>query len=369
MILSLAQDCNGSLWIGTVTGTVPAGQGARHPIPIAGLEHSVIMSLLVSRDGSLWVGSIDQGLMRLQGGKWRHFTALDGLPDDFVASMYEDAEGTLWLGTNGGGLCRYRAGRFAVVTAQQGLFDDTILQILEDNQGNLWMSSNHGVFRVDKRRLNEVADHQISSVDSFRYGKADGMKSAECTGNNQPAGWKTQDGRLWFPTIKGVAIVDPSSLAKQHQTAASGDRRIDCGQEVHCAGKRDLASTRNAQVELHFTGLSFVAPGRVRFKYMLEGFDSGWIDAGTRRIAYYTNLSPGSYRFRVIACNNSGVWNEDGVPRHSRYSRISIRPVFLYRLWIVDGTRRAALYRKPDRRESGANSEDWPFWWTRAPRS
>jgi len=347
VILALAQDRNGSLWIGTVTGLSRLDRAARHPIPMAGLEHSVIMSLLVSRDGSLWVGSIDQGLMRLQGGKWRHFTAQDGLPDDFVVSMYEDAEGTLWLGTNGGGLCRYRAGSFAVVTAQQGLFDDTILQILEDNQGNLWMSSNHGVFRVDKRRLNEVADHQLSSVDSFRYGKADGMKSAECTGNSQPAGWKTQDGRLWFPTIKGVAIVDPSSLRSNTIPPPVAIEDLIADKKSAALGQGISLPPGTAQVELHFTGLSFVAPGRVRFRYMLEGMDEGWIDAGTRRIAYYTNLPPGRYRFRVIACNNSGLWNEDGASLS-----FSVEPHF-YQTWpfyagcgLFIALACAALYRK-----------------------
>ncbi len=312
VILSLAQDRKGSLWIGTALGLRRLDRSAAGAIPIAGLEHSVIMSLLASRDGSLWVGSIDQGLMRLQGGKWRRFTTQDGVPDDFVVSMYEDAEGTLWLGTNGGGLGRYRAGRFAVVTSQQGLFDDTILQILEDNQGNLWMSSNHGVFRAEKRRLDEVADHQISSADSFRYGKADGMKSAECTGNSQPAGWKTRDGRLWFPTVKGVAIVDPSRLGSNTKPPPVAIEELIADKKFSALGREISLPPGTAQVELHFTGLSFVAPERVRFRYTLEGLDAGWIDAGTRRIAYYTNLPPGRYRFRVIACNNSGLWNEDG---------------------------------------------------------
>ena len=270
------------------------------------------MSLLVARDGSLWVGSIDQGLMRLKGGVWQRFTTQDGLPDDFVASMYQDAEGTLWLGTNGGGLARYQAGHFALVTSKQGLFDDTIFEILEDNQGNLWMSSNHGVFRVEKRRLQELADHQVTSIDSFPYGKADGMKSAECTGNSQPSGWKTRDGRLWFPTIKGVAIIDPSRLGSNTKPPPVAIEELIADKKSEAPRDGILLPPGTGQVELHFTGLSFVAPERVRFRYTLEGLDSSWIDAGTRRIAYYSNLPPGHYRFRVVACNNSGLWNEEG---------------------------------------------------------
>ena len=311
VVLSLAKDLNGDLWIGTAEGLCRMSRGGSHPVAVPGWEHSVIVSLLASRDGSVWISTIDRGLARLYKGEWRAFTA--GVPEEFVTSMYEDPVGTIWLGTNGGGLCRFKAGRFTVVTAKEGLFDDTIFQTLEDNQGNLWMSSNRGVFRVRKAQFNELAEGKTNSVDSFPYGKADGMKSAECTGNNQPAGWKTRDGRLWFPTIKGVAIVDPRHLASNTKPPPVVLEEFIADKNVIPLVSTISLPPGTAQVELHFSGLSFVAPERVRFKYVLEGFDSGWIDAGTRRIAYYTNLSPGHYTFRVIACNNNGVWNEDGV--------------------------------------------------------
>jgi len=322
VVLSLAQDLNGDLWIGTAEGLCRLGRGSAHPVAVGGEgEHSVIVSLLASRDGSLWTSAIDRGLARLHNGEWRRFTG--GLPEEFVTSMYEDSLGTIWLGTNGGGLCRFKAGRFTVATVKQGLFSDTIFQILEDNQGNLWMSSNRGVFRVDKGQLNDLAEDKRNSVDSFAYGKADGMKSAECTGNNQPAGWKTRDGRLWFPTIKGVAIVDPRHLTSNKKPPPVVLEEFIADKKSIPFGSTISLPPGTAQVELHFAGLSFVAPERVRYKYTLEGFDSGWIDAGTRRIAYYTNLSPGRYRFRVMACNNNGVWNEDGVA-----AAFSIQPHF-----------------------------------------
>jgi PAS domain S-box-containing protein len=322
VVLSLAQDLNGNLWIGTAEGLFRMGRSSPHPARVAGeWDHSVIVSLLAARDGSVWISSIDRGLARLHNGEWRRFTA--GLPEEFVTSMYEDASGAIWLGTNGGGLCRFKAGRFTVATVKQGLFDDTIFQILEDNQENLWMSSNRGVFRVNKGQLNNLAEGKINSVDSFRYGKADGMKSAECTSNNQPAGWKTRDGRLWFPTIKGVAIVDPRHLSSNTKPPPVVLEEFIADKKFIALGSAISLPPGTAQVEFHFAGLSFVAPERVRYKYTLEGFDSGWIDAGTRRTAYYTNLSPGSYRFRVIACNNNGVWNETGV-----ITAFSIQPHF-----------------------------------------
>jgi PAS domain S-box-containing protein len=311
VVLSLAQGENGDLWIGTADGLCRMGRGSSHPARVAGeLEHGVIMALLRSRDGSLWISAIGHGLVRLDGGKSRSFTG--GLPEEFVTSMYEDSGGTIWLGTNGGGLGRFQAGRIAIATTKQGLFDDTIFQILEDNQGNLWMSSNRGVFRVNKGQLNKLADGKTHSVDSFAYGKSDGMKSAECTSNNQPAGWKTSDGRLWFPTIKGVAIVDPRHLASNTMPPPVVMEELIADRKSIPLGSEIALPPGTAQVELHFAGLSFTAAERVRYKYTLEGFDSDWIDSGRRRIAYYTNLSPGYYRFRVIACNNNGVWNETG---------------------------------------------------------
>ena len=311
VVLSLAQGANGDLWIGTADGLCRMGRGSSHPARLPGeFEHAVIMALLRSRDGSLWISAIGHGLVRLDGGEFRSFAA--GLAEEFVTSLYEDSGGNIWAGTNGGGLCRVQAGRIAIATAKQGLFDDTIFQILEDNQGNLWMSSNRGVFRVSKKQLNDLADGKTQSVDSFAYGKADGMKSAECTSNNQPAGWKTRDGRLWFPTIKGVAIVDPRHMASNTKPPPVVVEELIADGKSIPLGSEIALRPGTAQVELHFSGLSFTAAERVRYKYMLEGFDSGWIDSGRRRIAYFTNLSPGHYRFRVIACNNNGVWNEIG---------------------------------------------------------
>jgi signal transduction histidine kinase/ActR/RegA family two-component response regulator len=209
-------------------------------------------------------------------------------------------------------LHRLRGGKIAAFGTRDGLFDDLVVQILDDGAGSLWMSSNRGVFRVSKSDLEARAAGRIAEVRSTAFGVADGMPSAECHGGSQPAGFRTADGRLWFPTLKGVAIIDPahvpintSAPSVMLEEVRVDRRSFDLrGSSTVPPGRRDF--------EFHYTALSFVAPEKVRFAYHLEGFDAGWIDAGSRRVAYYTRLPPGHYRFRVRAANNDGVWSQDG---------------------------------------------------------
>jgi PAS domain S-box-containing protein len=324
VILCLLQSRDGDLWIGTAGGLTRFRHGKFLRFkPSDTLANDVIMSLRESADGSIWIGTVGDGLHRLKDGRSTTFGAGNGLPNEFVVSSHEDADGTMWFGTNGGGLCRYQNGRFTVYTSRQGLFDDTIFQILEDSRGNLWMSSDAGVFRVRKQELNDVGSGKVQSFSSYSYGRADGMKSAECTGRSQPAGWQTRDGKLWFPTIKGVAVIDPERLVMNTTPptvvveALSADKRaVD-----FLAAPQFPPGT--AQVEIQYAGLSMLAPEKVRFKYKLEGFDRDWVDAGTRSTAYYTNLPPKHYRFRVLACNNDGIWSEIGA-----LIEFSVRPHF-----------------------------------------
>ena len=203
-------------------------------------------------------------------------------------------------------------------------------QILEDGEDNLWMGSNTGVFRVNKAGLEEYAAGRRTSITSTTYDTADGMKSRECV--SRPAsGWKTADGKLWFATTKGVAVVDPARLARNEQPPPVIIERMKVNDQPRELGASTGAvrlAAGTERVEFEYTGLSFVAPEKVSFKYKLEGFDRNWVDAGTRRMAFYTNLSPGDYRFRVIAANNDGVWNEQGTTL-----RFNLQPYFYQTMW------------------------------------
>ncbi|MCP5046096.1 MAG: hypothetical protein GY940_02920, partial [bacterium] len=214
-----------------------------------------------------------------------------------------------------------------------GLFDETIHQILEDHDGNFWISCNKGIFSVPKKELLDFCRGKISQVRCAVYGREDGMKSRECNGGVQPAGWKTPDGNLWFPTMKGIVMVNPRSIKTnpvpppvQIETIIVDRQNIPPPFNIN---RRELEfSPGKERLEIHYTGLSFTHPANVRFRYRLEGFDTQWRDAGSQRTAYYTNLSPGHYTFRVTACNNDGLWNKTGA-RVSFY----LSPWFYQTVW------------------------------------
>jgi hypothetical protein len=275
--------------------------------------------------GSFWLGT-DAGLWRLNGGVVTHYTTKNGLSHDLVYAISGDPDGVLWIGTAGGLTRLAPSGRMTRYTKEEGLFDNQVLSILDDERGNLWMSSPAGIFRASRRELEEYGAGARGFITSIAFGKADGMKSSECNGGFQPAGLRTRDGRLWFPTMRGVAIVDPSHVQTNKLPPPMHIERVTVdGTPV--AGGSSLAPG-GRQFEFFYTALSFTAPEKVRFKYRLEGYDRAWIDAGTRRVAYYTSVPPGQYRFRVAACNNDGVWNETG----ASFS-FALRPAFYQTLW------------------------------------
>ncbi len=315
-IQAVTQTRDGYLWLGTKAGLVRF-DGVRFAVfdklNTKEILSNDILDLYEDRDGNLWVGTTGGGLNRLRDGKFTSYTTRDGLSQDFVRSIYEDGDGSLWIANYGGGVNRFKDGRFTAYTTNVGLFDNTIYQVLDDDQGNLWMSCNRGIFFVSKQQLNDFAENRIASVTSVPFGKSDGMRSSECNGGNQPAGIKARDGNLWFPTIEGVAVVDPRRMLINTQPPPVLIDKTMVDDHVLVDGLTEATlPPGKGQLEFHYTALSFLAPEKVMFKYKLEGFDQDWTDAGARRVAYYTNLPPGSYRFRVIACNNDGKWNEEG---------------------------------------------------------
>ncbi len=314
-IAAIYEDARDDLWLGTDDqGLLRVRAGRVTSLSIAdGLPANSIKALAGDRDGSLWIGA-DGGLASLRDGDPATLAQIEGLAEAFVRSLYFDPQGTLWIGTRGHGLFRLRDGELTRYTTEEGLYSDVVSQILEDARGNLWMSCNQGIFQVSKRQLNELARGEIAGLESISYAAAAGMKSVECLGESQPAGARAGDGKLWFPTAKGLAVIDPENRKRNlHPPPVYVERVLFDGAAIDlpASGEAALPPGRRS-LEVDYTALSLVDPERIRFRYRLTGFDDVWVDAGNRRSAYYTNLVPGHYRFQVIASNNDGVWNETG---------------------------------------------------------
>jgi ligand-binding sensor domain-containing protein len=305
------QDRQGTVWVGTDGGGLLRASGSRLvPDTRPGLPSNQVRAILEDARGGFWVGTY-AGLAVLRDGRYQTYTTAQGLSHDYVRCLHESADGTLWIGTYGGGLTRLKDGRFTAVTSRDGLFSDVVFRILEDAAGDLWMSCNKGVFRVKRGELDEFAAGTRARVHSEVLDEADGMRSRECSGGS-PGGWRTADGRLWFPTVQGVVAVDPSRLPRNPAAPPVVLERMSADSEDVDLSAPARLPPRRQRLEFAYTALSFVAPERIRYRYRLVGFDQAWVDAGTGHQAVYTRLPPGSYRFRVVAANADGAWNESG---------------------------------------------------------
>jgi len=312
-IATMLGDKQGRVWIGARgAGLFLYAEGRIHSFARGtpdGLPGDQIRALSEDREGAVWIGTKDAGLIRWKGGDRQVYTLKDGLPSDAVSAVYADAEGVVWVATRQG-LMRIENGRLVKLVVQDGLPANYFYQIVEDDRGFLWFTCARGVARVSKKELNARAKGGRDLVTSEVFGGESGIRSTAMVVPNQPVAWKGRDGRLWFASAHGTAVVDPASMVQNtlppsvwiEDVVVDGQSRMTGAAATYPAGRGDF--------EFHYVGLSFVAPERVRFQYRLDGIDNDWIQAGTRRTAYYTKLTPGEYVFRVKACNNDGVWNE-----------------------------------------------------------
>ncbi len=304
-----AQD--GALWFGLGTGGVirwHSGHGERIG-KAQGLSNESVFSLLGDPDGTMWLGTFGGGLMRVLGDAVTRFEAEEGAVNDVVLALARGADGSLWLGTNGGGLQRLRGGRLYTYGMGQGLVDDVVFAVVPDDaRGSLWLSSNRGVARIRVSELDEIDRGERTAVVAEAWGKADGMRSAECNGGQQPAGWRTQDGRLLFPTTSGLAILRPESaaLAPPPRPPRIEGVRID-GVARHGASL-DVPRRAN-RLEFEYVAPTFRLAERVAYRHRLVGFDEGWVEVGERRTAQYTRVPAGRYRFEVAVSHSPGRWS------------------------------------------------------------
>ncbi len=372
-VWSIAQGLDGAIWFGTYGGGLHRLQNERitHYSTRNGLANDIVRAVLAARDGAIWAGSNGGGIDILHAdGRIENINRRNGLHDDFIYALAQDAQGdvwagsyngdlyrirgrqvtvfqpsaggmqnavwcirpdeggVLWLGTNSGGLIRFKDGRFRAITSRDGLYNDVAFQILEDDHGYLWMNCNKGVYRAEKRELNEFADGRLARVRSLSFGVSEGVRGVESTGPAQPAGWKGRDGRLWFPTIKGVAVVDPDYRKRNERVPPVLIERLAVNGEPVDLSAPPVIGPGRRKLEFTFTALSFLVPEKNRFRTMLRGFDRDWSPESGQRQVSYTNLPPGKYVFCVVACNNDGEWNLQGASLG-----FTLRPFFFQTTW------------------------------------
>jgi len=265
--------------------------------------------------GAIFVGLNGGGLLRFGEGRWTRMRQRDGLAEESVWALFVDATDGLWIGSPGSGLTYLKEGRAFVFADPALRLPRVITSMVEDDLGYLWMGSNKGIHRVLRADLEEVARGARKSIEVFSYSKSDGMESTECTGGLHPAAIKGRDGRIWFATVNGLSVIDPARLPVNRLAppVVVEEVLIDDRLATNAVAGGALSIPPGAhRLEIHYTGVSLTAGEKVKFKYRLEGVEGDWVDAQTRRVAYYTGLTPGPYRFKVIACNNDGFWNATG---------------------------------------------------------
>jgi ligand-binding sensor domain-containing protein/signal transduction histidine kinase len=334
-VRSLYADRDGSLWIGTRNGLSHYAHGVFTSYSrLDGLGSDLIGSILRARGGTLWVGTLN-GLSRFDGTTFKNFTTKDGLDGDAITTLTEDHEGTLWIASHGSGLTRLRPGDKPRPVDYPGPGPGTeIYSILEvtaprdPSHSSLWLGSSKGIFRISLDALNRLLEPGAPIPHIELFGTADGMKISECSSGGHPAAWRMADGTLWFATLKGAAAVNPASGYENRIAPLTAIEDITIDDQPAPLNQPLTIPPGRERMSIHYAGLSFRAPQKLRFRYKLEGFDHDWIYAGPRRTAFYTNIPAGRYRFVVYASNGDGLWSE--LPGDLRFT---VQPHFYQTVW------------------------------------
>lgn len=333
------EDREGRIWAGGDAGIALLENGVFHaPRGAAALQNSGMEAFYQTRDGWLWVGTLNHGAWRLKDGVLERVPLL-GLSSIGVRSFYESPEGVLFVGTVGSGLFMKSPGKeFRQLTTKAGLGDDSIWSILDDGRGQTWFTSDRGVFRAATADLIAFAESRVQQVRmQTTVGPGNGLKSRECNGGGYPAGLITRDGRILAPTGAGIAVIDPGRLVSNASPPPVEIEEVMVDREA--VPHRDTANVPpgGRDLEIHYTGLSFKNPSETTFRYRLYGHDPDWVEAGSRRVAYYGGLPPGRYVFRVSASNDGVNWT----PKEDALD-ILVRP-FWYQTWLFRGLAFASL--------------------------
>jgi ligand-binding sensor domain-containing protein/signal transduction histidine kinase len=314
-INALFQSRNGTLWVGGQNGLAAAADGQNWNLfsTSDGLPPNAVRALAEDAATNLWIGTDGGGLFQLRAGKISNANA----PVNDISCLLTDPDGALWVGTSGHGLAHWQNGKWTRYPASETLVSD-IGYLIQDDQKNLWLGSYEGLIRLT---LDTNLDGTVKILASREYGTSDGLPAQECSAGAQPAAIRTQDGKLWFPTIAGLVSVNPADVKRNPNPppviieSVAIDKIEQKKNRLSSAWNGAITLSPEAeQLKIHFTALNFSAPDQVRFRYQLQGHDKGWTDLGNLREVQIraADLPPGQFTFCVTACNEDGVWNEAG---------------------------------------------------------
>jgi ligand-binding sensor domain-containing protein/signal transduction histidine kinase len=296
---------DGAVWAGTLTSGASKLKDGRFITytTSSGLASNTIYSIAETRDGTIWFAT-PNGLSALSGEQWSTYRIADGLPSDEVNCLFADSADVLWIGTSKG-LAFFSSGHVQRPREAPGPLGEETRGIAEDNNGWLWITTAYHVIRLQRDKLLD----QVPAAGEVReYGVEDGLESTRGVKRNNSV-IADRSGKIWLSTSRGLSVVDPSHIADNSAPAMSYVEAISADNRPIAMGESVLIRSSHKRITLEYTGLSLAAPERVRFRYFLDGFDRGWSEPVTSREAVYTNLSPGSYRFRLVASNSDGLWN------------------------------------------------------------
>ena len=296
---------DGSAWAGTLNGGVSKFKDGHFTIYTTtnGLASNTVSSILETRDGAMWFAT-PSGLSSFSNGQWRTYTAVEGLPSSEVNCLFEDSSGTLWSGTSAG-LAFFASNRFQVPHESPDVLREQTVGMAEDKSGRFWIATSDHVLRVPRDKL---LSGVVKAVDVREYDQADGLESTEGVKRSQSV-VSDSAGRIWFSLRSGLSVVNPSQITDYSLPALPHIEAITADNNTASLAASVRIPPSPRRITFEYTGLSLAVPGRIQFRYFLEGFDGSWSQPVAAREAVYTNLGPGSYRFRLVASNSEGLWN------------------------------------------------------------
>jgi ligand-binding sensor domain-containing protein/signal transduction histidine kinase len=321
VVLALFEDRRSNLWAGTSVGVVRCGpDGTNLFARAAGIDHFYIRAIEEDRAGQIWVAITDRGLYRKTGERFEHYGAGQWAGEERIREIHADADDALWITTDSRGLARLKDGKFSEWTSNDGLPSDNLVAVTEDKAGNLWFSSANGIFGCPKSRLLAYQRGVSPPILFWQLSADEGLDTRRCSGAGQPVAAHSEDGRLWFPNWHALAVFDPVQLQRYMAIRPLAplieETLVDGVPQTQDADGVLRARSAARSFEFHYTSPTLQSPEQLQFRYRLKGLDPDWVDAGSRRAAYYTHLPVGRYEFQVRAGGPDGVWQDawQGLP-------------------------------------------------------